>query len=205
MSGDALLLASLLTRALQAALDAALRADPASAARLYAAAATGERTLRIETTTPLAPDVRTLTLAVSRDGLGVRIEDPLPADATLTGPTAALLALLRTPARLDEGDEVGCTGDRAFALHVLLALRNLRPDPLLPLGELLGAGLPSALHTARAAIGSIAGGALSALGDLMARRGLASSPAPDAGNAGPANARSTDRSTEREPRGDGAG
>lgn len=199
MSGDALLIASLLARTLQAALDAALRADPASASRLFAAATAGERTLRIETTTPLAADVRTVTVAITRDALGVRLEDPLPADATLTGTTSALLALLRDPARLDAGGDVTCAGDREFALHVLRALRNLRPDPLLPLGDLIGAGLPSALHTARAAIGSVAGGALSALGDLLGRKGPA--PNPDAGNADPASARTTDR----EPRGDGAG
>ncbi len=178
MSGDALLVAALLARTAQGALAAALRADPASAARLHAAAASGERTLRIETTTPIAPDVRAVTLAVTSDGVGLRVEDPSPADATLAGPTSALLALMRDPAQLDAGTDIVCEGDREFALHVLVCLRALRPDPLLPLTELLGAGLPSALYTARAAIGSVASGAIAALRELAVRAGTTTSRPP---------------------------
>lgn len=171
MSGDALLVASLFARTAQAALEAALKGDPATAARLYAAATSGnrERTLRAQTTTPLSSAVSTLTLAISRDGIGIRVEDPLPADATLTGPTTALLSLLRDPSQLGVRADVECTGDREFAVHVLTCLRALRPDPLLPLGELVGPGLPSALHTARAAVTGLAGSAFAALRDVAAR------------------------------------
>lgn len=171
MSGDALLVASLFARTVQAALEAALKGDPATAAQLYAAATAGnpERTLRAQTTTPLSSAVSTLTLAISRDGIGIRVEDPLPADATLTGPTTALLSLLRDPSQLGVRADVECTGDSAFALHVLTLLRALRPDPLLPLAELVGPGLPSALHTARAAATGLAGSAFAALREFTAR------------------------------------
>ena len=173
---DALLAASILVRGAHHLLNAAIRADGPTSARLAALHnasppteqpdsrfGSAEPSLCFVSTNPWSPGVDRLSMVLTADGVDLRLQDPVPARATLHADNSSLLALLRTPDILTDTTRFQVDGDTEFAIAVLAALRSLRPDLLLPLSDLVGSALPSAMHTARAAAGDLMRGVLSAL------------------------------------------
>ncbi len=152
-----------------------------------AATRNAEPSLCFVSTNPWSKDVDRLSLVLTAEGVDLHLQDPAPARATLHADNASLLALLRTPELLAadvdlqgarvENARFRVDGDAGFALAVLKALHGLRPDLLLPLSELVGSGLPSALHTLRATAGGALRGLLDALHPSGAPHAPASSPA----------------------------
>lgn len=77
------------------------------------------------------------TWIVGRDGIAIASTDASPADLTVSGPFARLLALLTTP---DDAPHEGVTlcGDERLLEALSAALAGLRPDFALLLGPLVG-------------------------------------------------------------------
>ena len=231
---DALLAASIFVRGANSTLNAAIRADGPTAARLAAlhggarsqhsggAAANhsdanhsqanhsqadhSEASLCFVSTNPWSPDVDRLTLVLRADGVDLHLQDPVQARATVHADNGSLLALLRTPELLAADVDVQANesqsaryrieGDARFARDVLKALHGLRPDLLLPLSELVGSGLPSALHTLRTAAGGMLRGVLDALRPGVPPQAPSPPPPPpppaDAARAAPVDTRLDD-------------
>lgn len=188
---DALLAASILLRGVNSTLNAAIRADGPTAARLAALhsaarsvpspgahASSAAPSLCFVSTNPLSQGVDRLSLVLTEAGVDLHLQDPLPARATVRAANSSLLALLRAPELLADQARFQVDGDPGFALDVLQTLRGLRPDLLLPLSELVGSGLPSALHTLRAAAGGALRGVLNALRPSSTRHDQAPIPRP---------------------------
>ncbi len=193
---DVLLAASILVRGANGTLNAAIRADGPTAARLAALRSAPrpaqnpgapdnsvEASLCFVSTNPWSAGVDRLSLVLTTEGVDLHLQDPVAARATLRADNGSLLALLHTPELLADRTRYQVDGDAGFALDVLQTLHGLRPDLLLPLNELVGSGLPSALHTLRAAAGGVLRGVLDALRPSGTPRTQEPRPPPPPGTA----------------------
>lgn len=162
------LLDTLAAGALETALAAALRADPATRAEL-AALAPGR--LRLESARPPL----SMTLVFSDDGVRVEASREAPADATVTSTPAGLVDLLAGDReRAVLSGNVTVEGDGALATIALTVLARLRPDLEGPLSRLLGETPGAALGAAARRGGRIARGMVDA--STSASRDLLTGP-----------------------------